>query len=140
MSYGYSQFTNILVDFSYFFRSSMALFQTVHLYSDRSSFLLGLRVRMAVVGRSLFSPTTSSDSTGPPSLPSLNHFIWGGGDPPMDEHVRLRGRPSVAVGVSGRMEGGEGSRRTVRSMDLEWSSRPVPPSFIRHSNCPLSLS
>ena len=57
----------------------------------------------------------------------------------MDEQVRFRGRPSVAVGWDGVMEGGEGDRSTVRSTDLPKRTRPLA-STMRQPKLPLSLS
>ena len=73
-------------------------------------------------------------------LPNLYHLICGGGDPPTDEHVKLKGRPSVAVGFAGLIVGGEGSKSTVKSKDWACKIFPVLPSFIRHSKRPLSRS
>ena len=135
----YLQFTKILVCTSYFCRAPRALLVTVHLYKDESSFFVGMIVNMDLVGSSLFLPGIRFASRCL-DCPSIYQYIWGGGEPPVDAQVRFNGLPSVAVGSDGAIVGGWGFSSTVNSTDLECSSIPDPPSFIRHSNWPLSRS
>ena len=117
-----------------------ALFHTVQRYEAPSSFLVGVMLKIDFVGSSLFFPRIIVASSCW-SFPRLYHFIWGGGEPPTEEQVKFKGFLSVAVATAdGVIIGLDGSNNTVKSIDLECKTRPVPPSFNRHSNCPLSLS
>ena len=117
-----------------------ALFHTVQRYEAPSSFRVGVMLSIDFVGSSLFFPRIIVASSCW-SFPMLYHLICGGGDPPTEEQVRFIGFLSVAVViVEGVMIGLDGFKRTVRSIDFEWRTLPVPPSFNLHSNCPLSLS
>ena len=136
----YLQLTNSFVSEWRFCCCLSARFQTVQRYEAPSSFLVGVILKIDLVGSSLFFPRMIVASNCW-SFPRLYHLIWGGGDPPTEEHVRFKGFLSVAVVTAeGVIMGLDGSNNTVKSIDLEWSTLPVPPSFNRHSNCPLSRS
>ena len=66
----------------------------------------------------LFFPLMSRASSNCEALPEY-HDIWGGGDPPTDEQVRLSWRPSVAWGDDLTMVGDDGFSRTVTAKDWE---------------------
>ena len=136
----YLQFTNNLVSVWRSCRCRNARFQTVQRYEAPSSFRVGVMLNIDFVGSSLFFPrmTVASNIC---SFPMLYHLIWGGGEPPTDEQVKFKGFLSVAVVTGdGVIMGIDGCNKTVKSMDLEWRTLPVPPSFNLHSNCPLSRS
>ena len=100
----------------------------IYLYTAPSVFLCGMMVSTLRLSSSLVAPSTRLASSSW-DWPSLYHLIWGGGDPPRLEQVRLRGLPSMATG-----EGGDtGARRAAaaRSGRCSWcaaSSPSRPPS------------
>ena len=59
------------------------------------------------VGSSLLIPFIRLASKGL-DCPSLYQMIFGGGEPPIDAHVKFRGLPSVAVVSDGEIFGLEG--------------------------------
>ena len=130
----YLQLTNSFVSVWRLCCCLRALFQTVQRYEAPSSFLVGVILKMDLVGSSLFFPRMIVASNCC-SFPKLYHLIWGGGEPPTEEHVKFKGFLSVAVVTAeGVMIGLDGSNNTVKSIDLECNTLPVPPSFNRHSN------
>lgn len=70
-----------------------------------------------------------------------SYLMVGSGLPPELVQDSWNGLSSVAVGLSpGLTEGAEGAVRTVTVNDCECRSLPLPTTFRRHSNWPLSRS
>jgi len=126
------QLTKILISASKVCSCFRALFQTSHLQNlqskkvlsfchnlmhylndDPSSLFVGFRFNTETVASSLFSPRIMEASSCC-EAPTLNHLIWGGGEPPKDTQVRLIGRPSVAIGTEVSIFGVLGGSRTVK--------------------------
>lgn len=75
------------------------------------------------------------------ALGEVDYLMVGSGLPPELEQDNWKGLSSVAVGLSpGVTEGAEGAVRTVTVNDCECRSLPLPTTFRRHSNWPLSRS